>query len=106
MTRLFGAAALALVAVPAQAEYTVKGAVDCPKIVTEDANEHYRQYNKWWLLGYITARNYAVDLLGTDGVVGKNVEADEIYAMGLSFCQANPEKSWDDAAIHVYELLE
>ena len=71
-----------------------------------DANDHYREYNKWWLLGYISARNYAIELLGTDGVAGKNVENEEIYALALSFCQANQEKNWDDAAIHVYDILE
>ncbi|MFK7944966.1 MAG: hypothetical protein AB8B85_18935 [Paracoccaceae bacterium] len=106
MKQRLWAAMLLLFVVPAHAEYTVKGSVNCPDVVNEDSNEHYREYNRWWLLGYLSARNYAVDLLGADGLVGKNVEADEIYAMGLSFCEANADKTWDDAAIHVYELLE
>ena len=107
MTRLVAACLILGASVlPASAEYTVKGSVDCLDIIKEDANEHYREYNKWWLLGYISARNYAIELLGADGVAGKNVENEEIYALALSFCQANQEKSWDDAAIHVYDILE
>ena len=98
-------AVLLMTALPVQAEYTVKGSVDCADIIKEDADTHYREYNRWWLLGYISARNYSVELLGGEGAVGQNVESDEIYAMGLSFCQANPEQNWDDAAIHVYDLL-
>lgn len=107
MTRLLVAClALGLSTVPASAEYTVKGSVDCLDIIKEDANEHYREYNKWWLLGYISARNYAIELLGADGVAGTDVENDEIYALALSYCEANKEKNWDDAAIHVYDILD
>ena len=91
----------AAMAMPVQAAYTVKGSVECPDIVREDANENYREYNKWWLLGYFTARNYE-----NDQEVGKGIDADQIYSMALSYCQKNPSNDWDDAAIHVYDLLD
>ena len=88
-------------AIPAAADYTVKGSVECPDIVKEDANEHYREYNKWWLLGYFTARNYVADQ-----EVGKGIENDNIYDMALNYCKQNAGNDWDDAAIHVYDLLD
>ncbi|MEM1161107.1 MAG: hypothetical protein AAGJ28_09245 [Pseudomonadota bacterium] len=102
MKRLIvSAAVLAAFAMPASAEYTVKGSVECPDIVKEDGNENYREYNKWWLLGYFTARNYTADQ-----TVGKGIENDNIYSMALAFCKDNPGNDWDDAAIHVYDLLD
>ena len=98
---LIASIAAAAFAMPAAADYTVKGSVECPDIVKEDANEHYREYNKWWLLGYFTARNYVSD---TD--TGKGIDNDSIYSMALSYCQSNPGNDWDDAAIHVYDLLD
>lgn len=95
------AVALGLGMVPAQAEYTVKGSVECPDIVKENENENYREFNKWWLLGYFTARNYVADQ-----EVGKGIENDSIYAMALDFCKGNAGSDWDDAAIHVYDLLD
>lgn len=88
-----------------QAEYTVKGSVQCPDIVTEDADANFRQYNKWWLLGYISGRNHAISLVGSDGVAGKNIDSDQIYGMALSFCEANPDKTWADAGANVYQRL-
>jgi len=88
-------------AMPAAAEYTVKGSVECPDIIKEDANEHYREYNKWWLLGYFTARNYVADQK-----VGSGIDNDNIYAMALDFCRNNGGNDWDDAAIHVYDILD
>lgn len=94
------------------ADYTVKGSVQCPDVVTEDANENYREFNKWWLLGYFSARNYVSDIMNSENgtqlnsEVGKGIESDNIYAMALEFCKANSEKDWDDAAIHVYNLLD
>lgn len=102
MKNIILAGLFAAVAVfPASAEYTVKGSVECPDIVKEDANENYREYNKWWLLGYITARNYSADQ-----TVGKGIENDNLYSMALDFCKSNPGNDWDDAAIHVYDLLD
>lgn len=95
------AAILAAVALPASAEYTVKGSVECPDIITEDGNENYREFNKWWLLGYFTGRNYAAD-----AEVGKGVDADQIYSMALNYCKSNATSDWDDAAIHIYDLLK
>ncbi len=60
--------------------YTIKGSVECPDIVREDSNENYRLANEWWLLGYITARNYE-----DDADVGLNIEDDKIYELGLVF---------------------
>jgi hypothetical protein len=85
---------------PADA-YTVKGSVECPDIVRENNNENFREMNKWWMLGYFTARNFA-----TDASVGKDIDDDNIYNMALGFCEQNNDKDWDDAAIHVYDLLD
>ena len=60
-TIMFASIALCIGLTAANAEYTVKGSVECPDIIKEDANENYREYNKWWLLGYFTARNYVAD---------------------------------------------
>ena len=103
---------IGLGAFPAMADYTVKGSVECPDIVKEDANENYREYNKWWLLGYFSARNYAADTANNAGgtqknsEVGKGIDNDNIYNMALDFCKNNPGNDWDDAAIHVYDLLD
>ena len=100
-TTMIGAAALVALTLPAHAEYTVKGSVECPGIVEEDANEHFRQYNRWWVLGYFTGRNYAADK-----DVGKGMDNDKIYEIALDFCKNNPNNDWDDASRHVYELLD
>ena len=80
------AAILAAVALPASAEYTVKGSVECPDIVKEDGNEHYREYNKWWLLGYFTARNYAanqeVGQLGEVEIAGRETDFPGLHRLG------------------------
>ena len=99
------AAGVAALCQPALADYTVKGSVECPAIVEEDANEHYREYNKWWMLGYITGRNFALAQVGLDGEGGKDIEVDVIYAEALAFCKANPDSDWDDAALDLYERL-
>ncbi len=99
---VFSAMFAAAFALPAAADYTVKGSVECPDIVKEDANEHYREYNKWWLLGYITARNYEADRSGGFGEVARGVDSDVIYQQALDFCRANPGNDWDDAAINMY----
>ncbi len=85
---------------PASA-YTVKGSIECPDVIREDSNEDFRNMNKWWLLGYFSARNYSAD-----ASVGKDVDNDQIYRMALNFCQENAPKDWDDAAIHIYKLLK
>ena len=92
---------VALMGMPAMADYTVKGSFDCEAAMREDENEHYREYNKWWLLGYFTARNYELQKS-----VGNGIDDDNIYQMALSFCQSNPGNDWDDAAIHIYDLLD
>ncbi|MEO0372974.1 MAG: hypothetical protein AAF231_16070 [Pseudomonadota bacterium] len=88
-------------ALPAMAEYTVRGSFDCQVAVQEDSNEHFREYNKWWLLGYFTARNYE-----QQQSAGEGIDDDNLYQMALSFCQSNPGNDWDDAAIHIYDLLD
>lgn len=90
-----------LIGTPAHAQYTVKGSVECPDILKEDKHDQYREYNKWWLLGYFTARNYSDQLN-----IGHNIEDDSIYEMALTFCRNNAGGDWDDAAIYVYELLD
>ena len=103
---VFASMFAAAFALPAAADYTVKGSVECPDIVKENSHEHYSEYNKWWLLGYFTARNYLADQSGDYGQVGKGVDSDEIYSMALSFCRDNPGNDWDDAAIDVYNRLK
>jgi hypothetical protein len=87
-------------AVPASA-YTVKSSVECPDIVREDSDDVYREMNKWWLLGYITGRNFAMD-----GEAGKGVDDEDIYRMALEYCRGNAGDDWDDAAVHVYDRLD
>ncbi|MEM6588279.1 MAG: hypothetical protein AAF641_07495 [Pseudomonadota bacterium] len=93
---LFGACAF-----QAAADYTVKGSFDCEAALREDDNEQYREYNKWWLMGYFTARNYE---LGKN--VGYGADNENIYQMALSFCQSNPGNDWNDAAIHIYDVMD
>ena len=97
-------AAVVLVAAAASAPaaaYTVKSSVECPDIVREDSDVNFREMNKWWLMGYFTARNYAID-----AEVGSEIEDESIYQMALDYCRSNPSDDWDDAAIHVYDLLD
>ncbi len=82
---------------PASA-YTVKGAVPCKSILEEHKNENYRAMNRWWLLGYFTARNY-VD----DANVGQGVDEMDVYNAAYIFCQENTNLDWDDAAIFIYD---
>ena len=92
---------IALAASAPAAAYTVKSAVECPDIVREDSEENFREMNKWWLMGYFTARNYMID-----AEVGSDIEDESIYQMALDYCRSNPSSDWDDAAIHVYDLLD
>lgn len=87
-------------ATPAPA-YTVKSSVKCPDVVREDSDDAYREMNKWWLMGYFTGRNFAID-----GEAGKGVDDDDIYQMALEYCRSHAEDDWDDAAIHVYDRLD
>lgn len=80
--------------------YTVKFSVGCEAVLREDANEHYREYNKWWLMGYFTGRNYA-----DDAEVGNGADDDQIYAIALRYCHDDPSKDWDDAALHTYDRM-
>lgn len=90
---------LTMSALPVAADYTVKGSFSCEAAMQEDSNEHYREYNKWWLLGYFTVRNYELQQN-----VGHGIDDDNIYQMALTFCQSNPGNDWDDAAIQIYDL--
>ncbi len=98
---LAGAALLAMLVAERAPAYTVKGSIECPDIVREDSDELFRALNKWWLLGYFTARNYS-----TDAAVGKGVLDDNLYLIALDFCRKNPRRDWDDAAIYVYSLMD
>jgi hypothetical protein len=80
--------------------YTVRGNVECPDVVKEDADESFRLANQFWLLGYITARNY-----NDDAQVASGMEDDVIYGMMLAYCKKNSSSDMDDAAIRVYEIL-
>jgi len=101
MNRVLLSGILIAVSTTAMANYTVKGSVECVDIVKENENEHYREYNKWWLLGYFTARNY-----DADQEVGDGVDSEALYKIALTYCRDNPENDWDDAAIYVYGSLE
>ena len=102
LAKLFRAISLiALSAAAPAAAYTVKSSVECSDVVREDANQSYREMNKWWLMGYFTGRNFAAD-----GEAGKAVEDDDIYQLALEYCRSNPGGDWDDAAIHVYDRLD
>ena len=92
---------LVVLALPITANaYTVKGSVECPDIIREDGDEDFRLANQWWLLGYITARNYE-----DDADIGLNTEDDKIYELALNFCKRNVGSDWDDAAMEVYLML-
>jgi hypothetical protein len=80
--------------------YTVKGNVDCPDVIKEDADESFLLANQFWLLGYVTARSY-----NDDEQVGSGVDDDVIYGMVLAYCRKNSSSDMDDAAIRVYEIL-
>jgi len=94
-------AGIVLALAPPAAAYTVKSSVECPDIVREDSHESYREMNKWWLMGYFTGRNYAID-----AETGKAIADEDIYRMALEYCRSNPAGDWDDAAIHVYDRLD
>ncbi len=94
-------ALIALTAPVPASTYTVKSSVECPDVVREDSVEAYREMNKWWLMGYFTGRNFAVD-----GEAGRGIDDEEIYRMALEYCRDNAEEDWDDAAFHVYESLD
>lgn len=96
---LIAALAIALTPVGAQA-YTVIGGIQCPKMIEEDANESYKLANEFWLLGYLSGRNFENDI-----DVGKGFDSSTIYVMALDFCRNNPSKDIDDAAIRVYDIL-
>ena len=51
--------------------------------------------------GYFTARNYELQKS-----VGYGIDDDNIYQMALTYCQSNPGNDWDDAANHIYDLLD
>ena len=83
------------------AAYTVKGSVECPDVVREDANGQHRMMNMWWVLGYFSGRNYE---LAAD--VGEGVDSDVLYAHVLTYCRAHPGNDMDDASIDLYDLLK
>ncbi len=94
--------ALVLILAIAQpaAAYTVKGSVECPDVIREDANEDFRKMNMWWVLGYISGRNYE-----SDASVGKGLDSEDLYGHVLTYCRNNLASDMDDAAIDLYDLL-
>ncbi len=87
------------IASPAAA-YTVKGSVECPDVIREDANEDFRKMNMWWVLGYISGRNFE-----SDASVGKGLDSEDLYGHVLTYCRNNLASDMDDAAIDLYDLL-
>ncbi len=65
--------------------YTTKGAGECSTWVggLDD---------RFWVLGYITGHNNAMDK-----DVGKDVKPDEIYKFVTNYCKQNPADDLDDA---------
>lgn len=95
---ILSVAAIASIAAAAPAHaYTIKGAVECPVILEEHKNEDYRAMNRWWLLGYITARNY-----NDNADVSRGIGEHDIYQVAYDYCARNSSSDWDDAAQHVY----
>lgn len=91
---------------PAGADYALRGQVKCTDVVKEHGHQHYRQYNVWWLLGYVSARNFAADKAGENGLAGKGVDNAKLYETALKYCRENPDKDWNDAAHHTYGGLK
>ena len=87
------------VASPAAA-YTVKGSVECPDVIREDANEDHRKLNMWWILGYFSGRNYA-----RSADTGAGEDAEHLYDHVLTYCRKNLGKDMDDASIEIYDRL-
>ncbi len=83
------------------AAYTVKGSVECPDVIREDANEDHRNMNKWWVLGYFSGRNYE-----RDASTGKGLDAEDLYAHVLTCCSTHPGNDMDDASIDLYNLVK
>jgi len=65
--------------------YTTKGAGECSTWVggLDD---------RFWILGYVTGHNNAMDK-----DVGQNVKPDEIYKFVTKYCKQNPADDLDDA---------
>ncbi len=87
------------IASPAAA-YTVKGSVECPDVIREDANEDFRKMNMWWVLGYISGRNYE-----SDASVGKGLDSEDLYGHVLTYCRSHLGDDMDDASNDLYKLL-
>ena len=83
------------------AAYTVKGSVECPDLIREDANEDHRNMNMWWVLGYFSGRNYELD-----AQTGKGIDAEDLYGHVLSYCKSHLSDDMDDASIDLYDLLK
>jgi hypothetical protein len=98
--RLLTTVVLILAMASPAAAYTVKGSVECPDVVREDANENHRKMNTWWILGYFSGRNFV-----TDASVGKGLDADDLYGHVLTYCRSHLADDMDDAAINLYDLL-
>jgi len=79
------------VSTPAQA-YTVKGMGKCSTWVggTDD---------RFWLLGFISGNNFA-----TNGTVGKDVNADDIYRWVNRYCTQRPDDDLADAITQFIKL--
>ena len=81
--------------------YLVKANAKCPDVLKEDANATFRAQNHWWVLGYISALNFA-----NNTRVGEGVDNDRVYSMMLDFCSQHPEGDLDDAGQYLYNALK
>lgn len=100
MRTLFALTFISLAGLAHGAEYTIKGSVSCTDILSEDSDKTFREMNKWWLMGYVTARNFAAQQN-----IAQDVADEELYQLGLEFCRQNRALDWDDAAQDVYQRL-
>jgi hypothetical protein len=55
----------------------------------------------WWILGYISGRNYE-----GDASVGKGLDSEDLYGHVLAYCRSHLGSDMDDAAIDLYNLLK
>ena len=83
--------------------YLVKGNHECGDIINGNKtdNNMLLQAVSSWIQGYITARNFV-----NASENGKGVSFHSLYYAVLNFCEDNPLKDLDDAAIFIYSQFE
>ena len=79
--------------------YGVSGSHECGDIINEYKNDNKMMYQAVasWTQGYITARNYM-----SDSYKGRDANFHSLFYAVLNFCEDNPFKDIDDAALFIY----